>query len=351
VTEGVDYAFSQPSPAGLFAAGKRFAMRYIGPGTDDKHLHASERDALWAAGLEVVLLAEGAASSALGGFSTGQSHASLALSDARTLGAPESLPFYFAVDFDVTASQWPTVAQYFSGAASVIGASRVGIYGGIRAMQWAARDGVAAWFFQTFAWSAGQWYPGNHVEQYQNDVQLAGGTVDLCRAVTNNFGQWTSGGGDMPITENDWQTLIWRIDALISNRPVVAGGPTVGEPNELHNALAAIKPAAFVHCPENGGYYAYGMGEPKWYLSTDTFNAARAAFGNPATVEVATLDQVRNAFGYIPGTADMVAAGAADVIADAHGNVIPAAGGGGSGPSSAEIAKAVNDEASRRLAG
>jgi hypothetical protein len=242
VTEGVDYAFSRPSPAGLFAAGKRFAMRYIGPGSDSKHLHADERDALWAAGLDVVLLSEGAADSALGGFSAGQSEAGLALSAARALGAPDSLPIYFAVDFDVTASQWSTVAQYLNGAASVVGRSRVGIYGGIRAMQWAARDGVAVWFFQTYAWSAGQWYPGNHVEQYQNDVALAGGTVDLCRAVVASFGQWTDGGGDVAFLDDpNAAALAWRIEAIFSDRAATAGGPYTGEVNLNHARLAEIE--------------------------------------------------------------------------------------------------------------
>lgn len=211
--QGCDYAFSRPSPSGLFAAGLRFAMRYVGPGTDDKHLHLDERDALWAAGLGIVLLAEGTANGALYGFSAGQSHASSALSNARALGAPDSLPIYFAVDFDVTPGQWPTVVEYLGGAASVIGASRVGIYGGVRAMQWAARDRVASWFFQTFAWSYGQWYPGNHVEQYDNDVSLAGGTVDLCRAVQANYGQW--GGDDMPTSE-EVAAAVWayQINAI-----------------------------------------------------------------------------------------------------------------------------------------
>src|SRR5262249_53547601 len=131
MTEGVDFAFAHPSPAGLFAAGKRFAMRYIGPGTDSKHLHAAERDALWGAGLDICLLAEQGAQSALGGYPEGVSEARSALAAARALGAPDSVPIYFAVDFDVTAGQWPTVAAYLGGCGSVIGTSRVGAYGGI----------------------------------------------------------------------------------------------------------------------------------------------------------------------------------------------------------------------------
>jgi hypothetical protein len=41
------------------------------------------------------------------------------------------------------------------------------------------------------------------------------------------------------ITERDAQALIWRVEAILHNRPTVAGGPTEGERNDLHDALAA----------------------------------------------------------------------------------------------------------------
>ncbi len=90
----------------------------------------------------------------------------------------------------------------------------------------------------------------------------------------------------------------------------------------------------FVHCVENGGFYVYGLGEPKWYKSQAAFNAAKAACGNPATADVDTCDHLRDTFGYIPGDSDLIAAGLADVLTDGHGNVRPstAQGGGGSTP-------------------
>jgi lysozyme len=41
------------------------------------------------------------------------------------------------------------------------------------------------------------------------------------------------------ITDRDAQALIWRVEAILHNRPTVAGGPTEGERNDLHDALAA----------------------------------------------------------------------------------------------------------------
>src|SRR6185295_10224570 len=90
------------------------------------------------------------------------------------VGMPDGRPFYFAVDWDVTPEQWPAVLDYFRGAASILTTERVGIY----AVRWAVRDRAASWFFQTYAWSKGQWYPGNHIEQYRNGVSLVGGDVD-----------------------------------------------------------------------------------------------------------------------------------------------------------------------------
>lgn len=199
--EGVDYAFPpRPSITGLAAAGKKFACRYGGPGTEDKWLHLDEAQALAAAGISIVANAEGAASGAMGGRSVGVAHAQSADAWFRTCGMPSDKPIYFSVDFDVTFGQWSTVADYLRGAASVIGAPRVGIYGGRHAIEWARRDGVAKWFWQTYAWSSVNgstvWVPGNHIEQYHNGVTVAGAPVDLNRALQNDFGQWTPGNGD-----------------------------------------------------------------------------------------------------------------------------------------------------------
>lgn len=225
--EGVDYAFPPlPSPTGLAAAGKRFAMRYVGPGSDPKHLHATERDALWQAGLSLVLLGEGTAGDALGGFDMGVAHATSAAAGAKALGAPGNIPIYFAVDFDVTVAQFPSVAKYLTGCASIIGVSRVGMYASTWGLQWAKKLNLATYFFQAYApaWSAGSnkdpW-PQAHVVQYKNNVTLAGGIVDLCRAQVDVFGQWTrngvmvGGGQDMDFNEHQ------KLDAVFNLYPTV----------------------------------------------------------------------------------------------------------------------------------
>lgn len=190
MAEGCDYSFDRPNVTQLWAAGIQFAGRYFGLGTDSKLAHPSEIAALNAVGISLFNLAEQWPNSALQGYGLGTTHAIKVRDDMDAKGVPAGRPVYFAVDFDVTASQWPAVRDYFYGINSILPLDVIGIYGGIRTMQWAQRDGMARWFFQTYAWSAGQVFNGVHVLQYRNAQYVGGGQVDFCRSYADDFGQW-----------------------------------------------------------------------------------------------------------------------------------------------------------------
>jgi len=49
------------------------------------------------------------------------------------------------------------------------------------------------------------------------------------------------GEGDMAISEEDFQALIWRVEAIFANRPNVVGGPLQGEMNLLEARLAQLE--------------------------------------------------------------------------------------------------------------
>lgn len=210
--EGVDYSDARPSPTGLVAVGKQFAGRYVGAGSGQKLLQADEARALSDAGLKIVSLVEGASDGALGGRAMGVQHAEQFRQWHADRGFPWPVPGYFAVDFDVQAAQWPAVRDYFQGVASTIGLPYTGIYGGLNAMRWAQSDDIARWFFQTYAWSAGTWDGGLHIEQYHNDVGLVGGQVDLDRALTPDYGGWTmTTNPPPPPATTDSQKLDWLV--------------------------------------------------------------------------------------------------------------------------------------------
>lgn len=195
--EGVDYAWSRPSPKELYALGKRFACRYLSYDDTGKNLSRTEAQVLNTAGLYVVANWEWGASDAKRGRSIGVLHAKEAQIQARACGMPENRPIYFSVDFDVQFDDFADVADYFVGVESVLGKGRVGVYGGIWIVQYLARQGLAQWFWQTYAWSSGSWYTGNHIEQYRNGVMIAGQDCDLDRARQSDYGQWTVDGKGM----------------------------------------------------------------------------------------------------------------------------------------------------------
>lgn len=223
--EGVDYAFPpRPDLNVLKTAGKSFLCRYGGPGTIDKQLDPAEALRATTLGFKLVANAEGSASGLLGGFDVGVSWARSAEARFKLCGMPTGRPIYLSVDFDVVSSQWPNVAAALRGAASVIGTDRVGIYGGLRAVTWARRDGVARWFWQTYAWSGGTWAPGNHIEQYRNGVNIAGANLDLDRAISGDYGQWTVGGAGGAST------------VYSQNENTTAADPKTGEIYPSHSA-------------------------------------------------------------------------------------------------------------------
>lgn len=196
--EGVDLSWARPGGATLARAGKKFVWRYLYPdGQGGKGLDASELSDYQNNGLEVPVGYESYARRMLEGRAAGQADSRTAQEAINALHLPSDLPVYFAADFDATPEEQAAINDYLRGAGEEIGVDRVGIYGGFYVVKRAAEAGVAKWFFQTYAWSGGQWYEGNHLEQYKNDQNI-NGAVDLVRAKKENYGQPSKFGGAAP---------------------------------------------------------------------------------------------------------------------------------------------------------
>lgn len=216
VIEGVDYSYDRPSSAGLAAAGKRFVVRYGAVGNTGKYLTATEVTALREAGLDIVANAEETAN-AFRGTAAGVRHATAADAFFRNLGMPPHRPVYFSVDWDAQPSDWLAVDAALRGAASVIGAERVGVYGSYDTVAHCSSAKTASWFWQTYAWSGDRWHPTAHLRQYSNNHALAGGTVDYDQAMTSDYGQW---GADVATSQNGWPV---DSTGALQNRTAVQG--------------------------------------------------------------------------------------------------------------------------------
>lgn len=149
----LDYATGPPSAASIKRAGHIGAVRYISPArpaikswASGKPVHRAEVDDFDAHDLKMSMVWQYGAGDSLEesdirrGFDGGVADAKAAqahLDEIRCSGHP----VYFAVDFDISTPQWNQVgADYFRGAASVLGKQRVGIYGHSRLAHWAGPE-------------------------------------------------------------------------------------------------------------------------------------------------------------------------------------------------------------------
>ena len=213
VTNGVDYAWSHPSPAALRAAEVRFVMRYLS--TDaGKSLSEKEAAGLAAAGIWCGVVWETTADRMLDGRAAGAADARAAAGQAAACGMPSSRPIYFAADFDASETQVYAITAYLAGAASVLGSARVGIYGGLHVVRRALDSGHAAWGWQTMAWSGGQWEARAHVRQ-TGAVSIGGVQCDRNQAMTSDYGQWMP--GKTPHEEDDMPTAKEIAEAVWSH--------------------------------------------------------------------------------------------------------------------------------------
>ena len=158
-----------------------------------KDITPDESAALAAVGLGRVIVYQPRQSFVPGAGDSGDGAAAVALWQATEAGMPAGRPIYFAVDGDTSqldSLMWAEINAFFAAAGDRLGVDRVGVYGGIHTIERLRAAGLATWYWQTFAWSAGQWADGLHLRQFDNNNPLCGGTVDYDRAMTRDYGQW-----------------------------------------------------------------------------------------------------------------------------------------------------------------
>lgn len=172
MTLGCDFAWQHPDPAAIRSAGYEFVIRYLS-NDPTKNLTPTERDALWAQGLGILLVWESYATRALGGPQAGIDDARAATAEAQTLGYPVDVPLFFACDTNATADQ---ARPYFKGAASI--RPSVGAYGGIAVVDTLLLDGTVRYGWQTCAWSNNRVSQTAHLYQRLRPTRPLAGSFD-----------------------------------------------------------------------------------------------------------------------------------------------------------------------------
>lgn len=177
--EGLDFAFKPyPSVATLRESGVKFVMRYLS-NSPSKNLTKAEAKSYIDAGIAVGVVWESTAQRPESGKAAGVADAKEAEKQRKAIGMPDDQVIYFAVDYDTTVG--PNITGYFEGVQSIIGKARTGVYAGIKVGKACLDKGLAAYLWQTYAWSGGQWDSRTNIEQYSNSHTLGGADVDYNR--------------------------------------------------------------------------------------------------------------------------------------------------------------------------
>lgn len=187
---GLDYSYDHPNvnTTLLKPLGYQFVMRYLcysrvnsaGNDATKKRLFPAEVAKLRQNGLLIGLNWEYEVGDQLGGALAGEKHALEAVTQAKSLGAPEGTAIYFSTDFQASSTHYPSIDAYFAAATPVVRGNgyRIGQYGQHSVIKRAldAQKIDVAW--QTYAWSNGLWDSRAAIRQVKNGLTVAGGNVD-----------------------------------------------------------------------------------------------------------------------------------------------------------------------------
>jgi autotransporter-associated beta strand protein len=259
---GVDYSYARPSMSSLQAAGSTFAVRYVSS-TSSKNISASEAQSLLAAGLDVILVFEDSASQMLNGYNQGVTDAQKAVSVATAAGAPSNFFCYFAADFDATQAQQTNIDAYLNGASSVMGLSRVGLYGGYYPVSRALTNGTASKGWQTVAWSGG--LVDSRISLYQFYGSVLSGSCDADVGFGSNLGQWspaTPTGLSASATSSQAISISWNSSYVTTSYTLDRATSSSGPWTQVYSGAATQYPNSGLQsgttyyykvCANNGG--------------------------------------------------------------------------------------------------
>lgn len=216
--KGVDYSFARPDIQMLVNRGIKHAGRYLyrtvqSNGLPNKGISRQEWDDLKGSGIEPWFFYEEDVTDPIKGFEVGRVQALRAEEHRDREGLPD-LPIHFPVDHDAVADEIPEILKGLEGAATIVGPSRVGVYGEFDVVKAAFDAGVVQYACQTYAWSSGRWDSRATTQQWANGQW--GGTVDFNRATRfSDFGQLPD---SVPVRRSELKEWRATVDRWLEGR-------------------------------------------------------------------------------------------------------------------------------------
>jgi len=210
VSAWADYSFARPALADLKKAGIVGLFRYLAPLPNKKVIDTPERDAILAAGFDLVLNWEWYEGRCNQGGNAGKQDATEAVRQAKALGYPQGAGIYFS--HDTGTNDWAAIEAYFTAAKAVVHAAgyTIGAYGSYYLIQFLHQRGLIDYGWQTKAWSGGQ--RDQWAVIYQDGSALVAGTDnDIVNSA--DIGSWK--GADVALSADDRQYISDQIKAAV----------------------------------------------------------------------------------------------------------------------------------------
>jgi hypothetical protein len=177
VSKGLDYAWApHPNVSTVKQKGYSFVCRYLS-NDPTKNLTSAELATIRNAGLSIVVVWETTGDRMKAGNAAGKADAEEANNLVNDLDM-RGVPIYFACDYDAPPSDQDAINAYLDGVASVIGANRVGMYGGYWPLSRAFDAGKCKYGWQTSAWSGGNWESRAQIRQ-TGTTTITGESADV----------------------------------------------------------------------------------------------------------------------------------------------------------------------------
>lgn len=166
------------------------AARYIGFPERKKCTTRAELEDFSRNGLGMALIYEDTATDWRSGYDRGLSAGKRARDHANSIGFPAGRPIYMAVDQDVVSSgEFNVMLDYLRGASGPLGGTHLtGAYGEADVIDRVRNEGVAAWYWQTVAWSHGR-RTYAHLFQHLGTVNVGGIGCDINDVLVSDWGQ------------------------------------------------------------------------------------------------------------------------------------------------------------------
>ena len=222
----------------LLQNGVTHVGRYL-PTQSWKGLTQNEVNAIQSSGLNLVSVYEdGGNNPSNFNHDQGVADANRAYQLAQSVGQPENTAIYFTVDFDAQTKHFANILNYFQGLKDTLTSYKIGCYGKYEVVQLIKSKGLADYFWQTYAWSAGKHFSGIHLFQYKNDISQYGLNLDLDQVENSDCGAW-----NQPVHSPFLTTVQVLADTDIRSEPDHASGfIRNAKAGELYNVIGHLNP-------------------------------------------------------------------------------------------------------------